>query len=119
VTAVTLTRAEASNIDRANAVVHRAVSIPWPGDHEAFTAIGLALGGVLDALEIHEAIRKNTLHWEVYDSDLRCYAEPYEVAVTKSAEDAEDAARYLAEVIGAHIGEEAAAYVGGGTGGTR
>jgi hypothetical protein len=116
-TAVTLTRAEAAQIDRAHATLRRALNIPWP--EAAAKVIGNAVADLQDALETHSGLVNDTLHWEAYDSDLRCYAEPYEVAVTKSAEDAEDAARYLAEVIGKHIGEEAAAYVGGGTGGTR
>jgi len=110
-TAVTLTKAEAALITRAQAVKSRAMNITWPD--ETRPVIRAALHGLLDALDMHDALVNGDLHWEVYDPDLRQYAEPYEVALQMAAEDADEAAGVLIEVIGKHIGDEAAAFVGG------
>ena len=91
-------RAEDEAITRAQAVLDQAEAGTWTW--EGAVAIAKAATDVREAIETHQALRAGVLGWESYDSDLREYADPGDVAVTKSAEDAEELAGYLAEVIG-------------------
>jgi len=99
-------RAEDEAIERAEATLRQALAGTWTWG--AAVEIRDACEAVREAIEIHEALRARVLGWEAYDPDLREYADPHDIAVQRSAEDAEDAAGYLAEVIGKHNGEQAA-----------
>src|SRR5690242_17904517 len=90
-------KAEDEAITRAQAVLDQAEAGTWIGIWEAAGDIAEAAEDVHRAIEIHEALRAGVLGWEAYDSDLAEYADPGDVAITKSAEDAEELAGYLAE----------------------
>ena len=92
-------KTEDEAITRAQAVLDQAGTGTWTW---GAIAIAKAARDVREAIETHHALRAGVLGWETYDSDLREYADPDDVAVTKSAEDAEELAGYLAEVIGKH-----------------
>jgi hypothetical protein len=91
-------RTEDAAIARAEAILRQADAGVWTG--EAAKAVSEAATAVRDAIEMHRLIRAGSLSWEMYDTDLAVYADPEDVAKTKSAEEAEDAAGWLAEVIG-------------------
>ncbi len=110
-TPVTLTKAETALLDHAQAVRSRALSIPWPED--SARTIGEALYALTDALDLHSALVNDELHWEAVYPELREYAEPFEVALQKAAEGADETAGWLIEVIGKCCGAEAAALVSG------
>ncbi len=109
-----LTRTEAVLLARAQAVRSRAANIPWP-EGGAAKAIGTALTGLYDAIEKYWDLLNGVTHWDAYEwaEDLRCYAEPFEVALAKAAEDADELAGWLIEVIGGHCGPEMAVRVSG------
>jgi hypothetical protein len=114
-TAATLTEARA--VTWASAVLHRALGITWP--EPARPAIRDAWAALQDAIEIHSSLLNDDLHWEAYDAGIAEYTEAarYDVALGRSAQDAEELAWVLVEAIGKLAGEDAAAYVSGGEGG--
>ena len=61
---VTLTPAEAGHLARARAILRTVLNIPWPDDRDAQKAIGEAVWGVQDALDIHAKVADGSLHWE-------------------------------------------------------
>jgi hypothetical protein len=105
--AVTLTRAEAPDeaVERAWDLLDRAESLPWPD--EGYDAIADAAGALKNTLELCDDMLG--LGW-AQDAVLAELAE-------QVAEDIQPQADALVTVIGKHIGEDAAAYVGGGEGG--
>ena len=92
-------RAEDESIARAKEILALAGSADLP--EAARAEAEKAASRVAEAVEIHEALRAGVLGWEAYDPDLRVYAEQarHSIAITKSAEEAEELAGYLAEVI--------------------
>lgn len=112
----TLTRAEDKLIAHARAVLERAKGITLPEEDEAAQICSEALMGLEEASEKHDNLLNKVIHWDAYpwpaDDDPRSYAEPFEVALRMAAVDADYAAGYLIEMVGKHIGAEAAAFVG-------
>jgi hypothetical protein len=97
-------RAEDQAIEKAREILKQAGATRVPS--HALAPVAEAMEAVREAIEIHQALRGRMLGWEAYDPDLREYANPDDVAITKSAEDAEELAGYLAEVIGRYAAND-------------
>ena len=103
-------RAAALSAANARAALDRITRAGWPAGCPDITQ---AVSELRDAVEVHDELAADRLHWERYDADLRSMAEPQAAAVDASAEGAAEHADWLAEVIEKHQGREAAEYVSG------
>ena len=71
----------------------------WPQDRETGKTLKMAVRGVLDALDLHEALESGALGWEIIYPHLHVAADPRADAEQMAAEEAGIRARVLRKVL--------------------